>query len=188
MSDATRGTISILIPVFNEAENLEPLRAELVAALEALGRKWEVVLVDDGSTDGSGDALAAIAAADRRFKVVQLRRNFGQTAAIMAALDHSTGAVIVTVDADLQNDPADIGKVIAKLDEGFDVVSGWRVDRADREFGRKIPSWLANRMIARMSKLPLHDIGCTLKAYRRWTLENVRLYGEMHRFIPIYAA
>ena len=188
MTDAARATVSVLIPVFNEAENLEPLRAELVAALEALGRTWEVVLVDDGSTDASAAALDAIAAADRRFKVVQLRRNFGQTAAIMAALDHSVGDVIVTLDADLQNDPADIAKLIAKLDEGFDVVSGWRVDRADREFGRKLPSFLANRMIARVSKLPLHDIGCTLKAYRRWTLESVRLYGEMHRFIPIYAA
>jgi dolichol-phosphate mannosyltransferase len=188
MSDAPRPAVSVLIPVFNEEAALPTLRDELVAALDAVGRPWEVVFADDGSTDRSREALAAIAAADPRFKVVELRRNYGQTAAIMAALDHSRGEIVVMLDADLQNDPADIGRLIAKLDEGHDVVSGWRVDRADREFGRRLPSFLANRLIGRVAGLRLNDIGCTLKAYRRWTLENVRLYGEMHRFIPIYAA
>jgi dolichol-phosphate mannosyltransferase len=188
MDDATRPAISVLIPVYNEAGGLEALRAELAATLDAIGRPWEVVFADDGSSDGSGAELAAIAGADRRFRVVELRRNYGQTAAIMAALDHSRGDVVVMLDADLQNDPRDIARLVAKLDEGYDVVSGWRVDRRDREFGRKLPSWAANRVIAGMSGLEIHDIGCTLKAYRRWTLENVRLYGEMHRFIPLYAA
>ena len=188
MTDSGRPAISVLIPVFNEEAGLDALRAELVGALDAIGKPWEVVFADDGSSDGSPAKLAAIAAADRRFRVVQLRRNYGQTAAIMAALDHSAGEIVVMLDADLQNDPADIARLIAKLDEGYGVVSGWRVDRRDREAGRKLPSWLANRLIAGVSGLQLHDIGCTLKAYRRWTLENVRLYGEMHRFIPLYAA
>jgi glycosyltransferase involved in cell wall biosynthesis len=179
--------LSILIPVYNEVGNLPALRDRLTPALEQTRRDWEVVLANDGSSDGSAQTLDAIAATDPRYKVVHLRRNFGQTAALMAALDHSKGEVIVMMDADLQNDPVDISRLLAKLEEGYDVVSGWRRDRRDREWGRRWPSHIANRLISRMSGVYLHDYGCTLKAYRSWTLRNVRLYGEMHRYIPIYA-
>jgi glycosyltransferase involved in cell wall biosynthesis len=179
--------ISILVPVYNEAENLPYLRDKLVDALERSFRSWEVVVADDSSTDKSGEVLDRIAAADRRFKVIHLRRNFGQTAALMAALDYSRGDVIVMIDGDLQNDPADIARLVDKLDEGYDVVSGWRKERRDSEWGRRWPSQIANRLISRLTGVHLHDYGCTLKAYRRWAIENVRLYGEMHRYIPIYA-
>ena len=188
MTVTNAATLSILIPVYNEVASLPLLRTRLVESLGTSGMDWEVVLAYDGSSDGSGRALDDIAASDARFKVVHLRRNFGQTAAIMAALDHSVGEVVVMMDADLQNDPDDIPKLLAKLDEGHDVVSGWRVDRRDREFGRRFPSRIANDLISRVTGVRLHDYGCTLKAYRRWTLEHVRLYGEMHRFIPIYAS
>ena len=179
--------LSILIPVFNETENLSHLANKLVEALDRFGQPWEVVFADDGSSDGSAETLDRIAARDRRIKIVHLRRNFGQTAALMAALDHSHGDVIVMMDADLQNDPADISNLVLKLDEGYDVVSGWRKDRRDAEWGRRAPSQLANRLISWLSGVHLHDYGCTLKAYRRWTIENIKLYGEMHRYIPIYA-
>lgn len=181
-------TLSILVPVYNEVDNLPALRERLTVALDKTGHAWEVVLANDGSTDGSAQALDDIAAGDTRFKVVHLRRNFGQTAALMAALDHSRGDVVVMIDADLQNDPDDVGRVVAKLDEGYDVVSGWRQDRRDAEWGRRWPSRVANRLISRMTGVYLHDYGCTLKAYRRWTIENVRLYGEMHRYIPVYTS
>jgi glycosyltransferase involved in cell wall biosynthesis len=180
-------SLSILIPVLNEADNLPILRDQLTSALEKGGHAWEVVLANDGSTDGSAAVLEQIAAADLRFKVVHLRRNFGQTAALMAALDHSTGDIVVVMDADLQNDSTDIARLLAKLDDGYDVVSGWRRVRCDAEWGRALPSRLINRFISWMSGVHLHDYGCSLKAYRRWTIENVRLYGEMHRYIPIYA-
>jgi glycosyltransferase involved in cell wall biosynthesis len=180
--------LSVLVPVYNEAESLTELAARLTAALDGLGHPWEVVFANDGSSDGSGALLDQMAGREHRFKIVHLRRNFGQTAALMAAVDYSHGDVIVMIDADLQNDPADIGKLVAKLEEGYDVISGWRVDRHDAEWGRRWPSVLANRLISRLSGVRLHDYGCTLKAYRRWTLENVRLYGEMHRYIPIYAS
>jgi glycosyltransferase involved in cell wall biosynthesis len=185
-SDST--SLSVLIPVYNEVDNLPLLAARLTAALDALGRSWEVVFANDGSSDGSMRVLDELAAAEPRFRAVHLRRNFGQTAAIMAALDHSVGELVVMMDADMQNDPADIGRLLEKLEEGFDVVSGWRVERKDREFGRRLPSTIANRLISRVTGVQLHDYGCTLKAYRRWTLEHVRLYGEMHRFIPVYAS
>jgi glycosyltransferase involved in cell wall biosynthesis len=188
MDSAPAKKLSVLVPVYNEEQSLPALRDRLVAAMDELGCDWEVVLADDGSSDGSGRVLDAMAAVDSRFKVVHLRRNFGQTAAIMAALDHSDGDVVVMMDADLQNDPADIGRLLEKLAEGHDVVSGWRIDRRDHERGRRLPSRVANWLISRMSGVVLHDYGCTLKAYRRWTLEHVRLYGEMHRFIPIYAS
>jgi len=180
--------LSIVIPVYNEADNLPVLRERLVHELEKIGRPWEAVLANDGSTDRSAAVLDEIAAADPRFKVVHLRRNFGQTAALMAGIDHSAGDVIVMMDGDLQNDPADIPRLLAKLDEGYDVVSGWRTQRRDSEWGRRWPSVVANRLISRLSGIHLHDYGCMLKAYRRWTLQNVRLYGEMHRYIPIYAS
>jgi glycosyltransferase involved in cell wall biosynthesis len=180
--------LSVLLPVYNEIENLPELAERLTAALVDLELNWEVVFADDGSSDGSGNLLDRIAGDETRFKVIHLRRNFGQTAALMAAMEYSRGEVVVMMDSDLQNDPADIAALLLKLDEGYDVVSGWRVDRRDTEWGRRFPSRLANRLISGLSGVHLHDYGCTLKAYRRWTIEHVRLYGEMHRYIPIFAS
>jgi len=180
--------ISVFLPVFNEEPNLLPLHAKLDEALKALGRSAEIVYVDDGSSDGSLKILREIAQLDPRVRVVALRRNYGQTAAMAAGIDAAKGKVLIPMDADLQNDPADIARLLDKLDEGFDVVSGWRKNRKDKMITRKIPSMLANRLISWIGGVPLHDYGCSLKAYRRESLEDVRLYGEMHRFIPIYAA
>lgn len=180
--------VTVTIPLFNEAENIPILYARLRSALEALGRSWELILVDDGSNDGSAPILEQIAASDDRVTVVQFRRNYGQTAAFMAGIDHARGDIIVPMDGDLQNDPDDIAKLVAKLDDGFDVVSGWRKDRQDHPIKRNLPSRLANALISRVSGVHLHDYGCSLKAYRRDVLDGVKLYGEMHRFVPIYAA
>jgi len=180
--------ISIFLPVYNEEPNLLPLHAKLDEALKALGRSAEIVYVDDGSTDGSLTILRDIAQLDPRVRVVALRRNYGQTAAMAAGIDAAKGDVMIPMDADLQNDPADITRLLSKLDEGYDVVSGWRKNRKDKMITRKIPSMIANRLISWIGGVPLHDYGCSLKAYRRESLQDVRLYGEMHRFIPIYAA
>ena len=180
--------ITITIPIYNEAENIPLLYARIRDAMQALDRSWEVVFVNDGSRDQSGVLLDALAADDARITVVHFPRNYGQTAAMMAGMDHARGAIIVPMDGDLQNDPADIGRLLAKLDEGFDVVSGWRKDRQDHAIKRNLPSRLANSLISRVSGVHLHDYGCSLKAYRRDALEGVKLYGEMHRFVPIYAA
>lgn len=180
--------LSVIIPVYNEAENLRPLREQTVAALEALGQPFEVIFINDGSTDESGNILASFATEDKRLKAINFRRNFGQTAAIMAGIDYASGTVLIPMDADLQNDPKDIGKLLAKLDEGYDVVSGWRQNRQDPAISRKLPSFVANRLISWISGVRLNDYGCTLKAYRRDVLKDVRLYGEMHRFIPIYSS
>lgn len=180
--------ISVVIPVYNERGNLSLLYERLCEALNGLGKSWEVIFVDDGSTDGSPEALKEIASKDRRVKLVLLRRNFGQTAAIAAGLEHASGRVIVTMDADLQNDPADIPRLLEKLEEGYDVVSGWRRHRQEPLLTRRFPSMVANRLISFLTGVRLHDYGCTLKAYRREVMENVRLYGEMHRFIPAYAS
>ena len=178
--------LSIVIPVFDEVENLIPLAEGVRKALSGLD--YELILVDDGSTDGSSAKLAEMAEAEpQHTRVIELRRNFGQTAAIAAGIDHAAGEIIVTLDADLQNDPADIPMLIDKLEEGYDVVSGWRVDRQDAFLKRKLPSMIANWLISRVTGVPLHDYGCTLKAYRREVLEGFRLYGEMHRFIPAFA-
>jgi len=178
--------VSVVVPVFNEEESIGPLHAALTEALR--GTDYELVFVDDGSSDGSTGALEALAGTDERHtRLVQLRRNYGQTAAIAAGIDHASGDVIVLMDADLQNDPADIPAMLAKLEEGFDVVSGWRVKRKDAFLTRTLPSRLANGLISVVTGVPLHDYGCTLKAYRREVLEGFRLYGEMHRFIPAYA-
>src|SRR5215212_5724980 len=180
--------ISVFLPVFNEEPNLLPLHAKLDESLKSLGRSAEIVYVDDGSTDGSLNILREIADLDPRVRVVALRRNYGQTAAMAAGIDAAKGKVLIPMDADLQNDPADITRLLQKLDEGYDVVSGWRKNRKDKMFTRKIPSMLANRLISWIGGVPLHDYGCSLKAYRRESLQDVRLYGETHRFIPIYAA
>ncbi len=180
--------ISVVIPVYNEAEGIPSLYAMLRDALDSLASPSEVIFVDDGSTDGSADALEALVATDPRLQLVRLRRNYGQTAAMMAGIQQSSGDVIIPMDADGQNDPKDIPRLLEKLNEGFDVVSGWRREREDKALSRRFPSVVANRLISRLLGVPLHDYGCTMKAYRREVLEDVRLYGEMHRFIPIFAA
>jgi glycosyltransferase involved in cell wall biosynthesis len=181
--------LSVLVPVYNEADNVAPLHAELDCVLRAAGLRYELIFVDDGSTDGTRARLFLLHQRDpEHVRVATLRRNCGQTAALSAALDLSRGRILIPIDGDRQNDPADIPGLLAKLDEGYDVVSGWRRDRKDRWLTRRLPSQIANRLVARISGVPLHDFGCTLKAYRREVLKDVRLYGEMHRFIPIFAS
>ncbi len=181
--------LSIVIPVYNEEETLPSLYQAILEAMKEVKREWEVVLVDDGSRDGSWAVLQALATKDpQHVRVVGLRRNYGQTAAIAAGIDHSIGEIIVLMDADMQNDPADIPLMLAKLDEGNDVVSGWRIRRKDAFITRTLPSRVANWLISTVTGVRLHDYGCTLKAYRREVLTGFRLYGEMHRFIPVYAS
>jgi glycosyltransferase involved in cell wall biosynthesis len=183
--------LSLVIPCYNEEESLPLLLPALDAAhqdLVARGHAVEVVIVDDGSRDGSAAILREATQTRPWLRVIRLSRNFGQTAAMAAGFADSAGEVVIPFDADLQNDPADVPLLLAKLDEGFDVVSGWRKDRQDKTLTRKIPSVIANRIISRVSGVRLHDYGCTLKAYRREAMHGVHLYGEMHRFIPIYAA
>ncbi|MEY3284432.1 MAG: Dodecaprenyl-phosphate galacturonate synthase [Acidobacteriota bacterium] len=179
--------LSIFLPVFNEEENLPRLYQALIESLEALGESFELIFVDDGSTDRSLELLSGLARTDQRVRVIAFRRNYGQTAAMAAGIDASRGEVLIPMDADLQNDPADIARLLRKLDEGYDVVSGWRRNRQDTFLTRTLPSRLANALISRIGGVPLHDYGCSLKAYRREVLKDVHLYGEMHRFIPIYA-
>ncbi len=180
--------LSLFLPVFDEEENLRPMHAKIQAALDSLGKTAEVIYVDDGSTDKSLEILKELAAADDRVRVISLRRNYGQTAAMSAGIDAAKGQILIPMDADLQNDPADIRRLLDKLNEGYDVVSGWRKNRQDKLISRKIPSQIANRIISWIGGVPLHDYGCSLKAYRRDVIQDVRLYGEMHRFIPIYAS
>jgi len=180
--------LSLIIPVYNEEENLPILVEAIHKALDPLPYTWEVVLVDDGSEDNSLQVLTRLAEEDsQHLRVLSFRRNFGQTAAIAAGLDYASGEIIILLDADMQNDPADIPMLLAKLDEGYDLVSGWRKNRQDTYLTRTLPSNLANMLISRTTGIPLHDYGCTLKAYRREVLEGFRLYGEMHRFIPVFA-
>jgi glycosyltransferase involved in cell wall biosynthesis len=179
--------LSLIIPVYNEAQNLPILYDSIQKTLKANKNIWEVIFIDDGSTDDSFDVLRSLVEKDpEHVRVVAFRRNFGQTAAITAGIDHAQGEIIVLMDADLQNDPADIPLLLAKLDEGYDLVSGWRKDRKDNRLTRTIPSNLANGLISWVTGVYLHDYGCTLKAYRREALEGFRLYGEMHRFIPVF--
>ncbi len=180
--------ISVTIPVYNEKQNLAPLYERVTDVLRQLQRPWEIIFVDDGSTDGSREVLDQFAAGNPAVKVVHFRRNFGQTAAMLAGLDFAQGGIIIPMDADLQNDPQDIPQLLAKLDEGYDVCSGWRKARQDAALRRNLPSRLANRLISVISGVYLHDYGCSLKAYRRDVIKGVRLYGEMHRFIPIFAS
>ncbi len=185
--DMTIPEISVIIPVYNEEDNLELLYDKLLISLTSTNRTWEVILIDDGSKDASFAELTKLAQSDKRVKVIRFVRNFGQTAALAAGIEHAQGKVIIPMDADLQNDPADINALLDKMDEGFDVVSGWRKERKDGLWLRLIPSWTANKIISSISKVRLHDYGCSLKAYRREVIKDVRLYGEMHRFVPIYA-
>jgi glycosyltransferase involved in cell wall biosynthesis len=187
-TEKTGPELSLFLPVLDEEENLRPMHAKIGAALDALGKIAEVIYVDDGSTDGSLSILRELAAEDKRIRVISLRRNYGQTAAMSAGIDAARGEILIPMDADLQNDPADIKRLLDKLDEGYDVVSGWRKNRQDKLISRKIPSQIANRVISWIGGVPLHDYGCSLKAYRRDVIQDVKLYGEMHRFIPIYAA
>jgi glycosyltransferase involved in cell wall biosynthesis len=180
--------ISVVIPVYNEADALPELYRALANALDRLPQAAEIIFADDGSRDGSAAALDAFAEGDPRVRVLHLSRNYGQTAALMAAIQNSTGDVIIPMDGDGQNDPADIPRLLDKLAEGYDVVSGWRTSRQDDALTRRLPSVIANWLISALLRVPLHDYGCTLKAYRREVVEDIRLYGEMHRFIPIYAA
>src|SRR5947209_9119861 len=180
--------ISVFLPVFDEEPNLRLLHEKLDDALRKLGRAAEIIYVDDGSRDGSLAILRELAAKDSRVRVVALRRNYGQTAAMAAGIDAARGRVLIPMDADLQNDPADIARLLDKLNEGYDVVSGWRKNRQDKLVSRRIPSQIANKVISWIGGVPLHDYGCSLKVYRRDVIQDVRLYGEMHRFIPIYAS
>ncbi|HEV8159648.1 MAG TPA: glycosyltransferase family 2 protein, partial [Pyrinomonadaceae bacterium] len=180
--------LSLFLPVLDEEDNLRPMHAKISEALNVLGKTAEVIYVDDGSTDKSLEILREIAGGDERVRVISLRRNYGQTAAMSAGIDAANGKILIPMDADLQNDPKDIARLLEKLDEGFDVVSGWRKNRQDKLVSRKIPSQIANRIISWIGGVPLHDYGCSLKAYRRDVIQDVRLYGEMHRFIPIYAS
>jgi glycosyltransferase involved in cell wall biosynthesis len=179
--------LSVIIPVYNEEDNLDPLHKALKTVLDDQKKPYEIIMVDDGSTDGSPKKLAQIAKNDPTFKVVNFLRNYGQTAALMAGIEKAQGEILIPMDADLQNDPKDIPRLLEKMEEGFDVVSGWRKDRQDKTITRTLPSMIANKIISKISGLVLHDYGCTLKVYRRDVIKGVRLYGEMHRFIPIYA-
>lgn len=178
--------LSIIVPLRNEEENIGPLYEKIMAVLNRMGHTYEIVLVNDGSWDSTPLLINELAQTNPRLKVLHLRRSFGQTAAMSAGIDHAAGQVLIPMDGDLQNDPEDIPRLLEKLDEGYDVVSGWRKDREDH-FLRTILSRIANSLISFLSDVPLHDYGCTLKAYRREVIKGVRLYGEMHRFIPIYA-
>ena len=183
-----RPKLTVVMPIYNEEESISPLLEGLVAELDGLYDSYEIIAVNDGSRDASQQVLEAAAEHYPQLKIIQFRRNAGQTAALMAGIDHARGDVIVTIDADLQNDPRDIPLMLAKLGEGYDVVSGWRQSRQDAAIRRNLVSRIANRLISRISGVRLHDFGCTLKAYRKEVLQGMRLYGEMHRFVPIYAS
>ncbi len=179
--------ISVVIPAYNEEENLPVLYERLKAVLDKLEGDYEILFVDDGSTDGSFEVLRDLARRDGKVRVIRFRRNYGQTAAMYAGFEHATGDVIVTMDADLQNDPEDIPRLLRKLEEGYDIVSGWRKDRKDPFLSRRLPSKIANWIISKVTGVELHDYGCTLKAYRSEIAKRYRLYGDMHRFLPALA-
>ena len=181
--------LSVVIPLYNERDNLVPLYRELDVILRGLNRSYEILFVDDGSTDGGIDLLREIKRRDPRVRAIRLARNSGQTAALVCGLHHAAGEVVVALDGDGENDPKDIPRLIAKLDEGYDLVSGWRTQRwSEARFTRRIPSVAANALISRFTRVALHDYGCTLKAYRRDLAQRLMLYGEMHRFVPAIAA
>jgi glycosyltransferase involved in cell wall biosynthesis len=187
MNESDSTPVSAILPVLNEEDNLEPLHERLAEALDSMGSDYEVIYVDDGSTDGSWEVLKKIAARDRHIRLLRLRRNFGQTPALAAGFAHSRHPIVVTLDADLQNDPDDIPRLVEKLGDSHDVVSGWRRHRRDPWLTRLLPSHIANFLIRKVIGVPLHDFGCTLKAYRREIVQDLSLYGEMHRFLPVLA-
>lgn len=180
--------ISVVLPVLNEEPNLEPLYQEIHASLSKVGLSYEIIFIDDGSTDGSFELLKKLSASNPSIKIIRFRKNFGQTAALAAGFRHAKGEVIITLDADRQNDPADIPKLIEKINEGYDLVSGWRYDRQDKWLSRRLPSILANKLISWATDVKLHDYGCTLKAMRSDVAKHITLYGELHRFIPAVAS
>jgi glycosyltransferase involved in cell wall biosynthesis len=180
--------ISIILPVLNEEENLEEMNAEIVGVVENMDIDYEIIYIDDGSTDRSFEILSELREQNQSIKVIQFRRNFGQTAGLAAGFDHASGDVIITMDSDRQNDPNDIPMLLEKINEGYDLVSGWRFDRQDAWLSRKLPSKIANGLISKITGVKLHDYGCSLKAFRKEVIENIRLYGEMHRFIPAIAS
>jgi len=188
MNKKVQPDLSIVTPVFNEEENLRILYDEIKAACDKLGKIYEIVFVDDGSWDGSYSLLKAIQKTDPAVKLIKLRKNFGQTAAMAAGFDYARGDIIITLDADLQNDPQDFGLLIEKIQAGYDIVSGWRKTRRDKFFTRRVPSMIANWLISFITRVKLHDYGCTLKAFRRDVVRNINLYGELHRFIPAIAS
>jgi glycosyltransferase involved in cell wall biosynthesis len=180
--------ISVVIPLYNEQDSVEPLYDELSSVLDSTGRAYEVIIVDDGSRDASFERLRAIHERDPRWKIISFRRNYGQTAGLSAGFAEARGELVITLDADLQNDPRDIPKLLARMDEGYDIVSGWRKDRKEPFFSRRLPSMVANGLISRTTGVHLHDYGCTLKVYRSVVVKNIHLYGELHRFIPAVAS
>lgn len=180
--------ISVVVPVYNEEENVSALADKIISAVEPLGKSFEIILVDDGSTDGTRDEIKKLVKGYKFIKAVFFRRNYGQTPALAAGIDFASGEVIITMDGDLQNDPDDIGRVLDTLDEGYDVVSGWRKNRQDDLLSRKIPSMIANRIISKLTGVQLHDYGCALKAYKKEIAKDIPLYGELHRFIPALAS
>lgn len=179
--------LSVIIPVYNEKENLKSLHTKLIQALDKLNKEYEVIYVDDSSRDGSYDLLKEYAQSNEKITVIRLVRNFGQTLAIQAGIDHSKGDILIFMDADLQNNPADIPKLLSKMEEGYDVVSGWRRHRKDSLLNKKIPSFIGNSIISSLFGVKLHDLGCALKGYKREIISNIRLYGEIHRLLPLYA-
>jgi len=187
MPQTAKEMISVLIPVFNEGENISPLYEKLASILSRMDRDYEVIFIDDGSSDDTLNLLRSICKKDPHIKFISFLRNFGQTSALSAGIDFSKGKIIVPMDGDLQNDPGDIPALLEKIEEGYDVVSGWRKDRKDPFLKRRLPSVIANKIISFIGGVQIHDHGCTLKAYRKDILKNIRLYGEMHRFIPVYA-
>ncbi|MCK5361237.1 MAG: glycosyltransferase family 2 protein [Gammaproteobacteria bacterium] len=180
--------ISIILPVLNEEENLQAMNTEIVGVVEKMDVDYEIIYIDDGSTDRSFEILSELREQNKCIKVIQFRRNFGQTAGLAAGFDHASGDVIITMDSDRQNDPNDIPMLLDKINEGYDLVSGWRFDRQDAWLSRKLPSKIANGLISKITGVKLHDYGCSLKAFRKEVIENIRLYGEMHRFIPAIAS
>jgi glycosyltransferase involved in cell wall biosynthesis len=187
MNEIMKETLSVIIPIFNEEANISLLYDRLMKALQKAGRPYEILFIDDGSSDGSLEVLLDISKKNQNVKIISFARNFGQTAALSAGIDFSRGEILIPMDGDLQNDPEDILSLLQKIDEGYDVVSGWRKDRKDPFFTRRFPSMIANKIISFIGGVRLHDYGCMLKAYKRDILKNIRLYGEMHRFIPLYA-
>jgi len=180
--------VSVVVPVYNELENLEILHESLVYAMDGMGRSYEILIVDDGSTDGSRQLLREMAAQNPNLRAILLRRNYGQTTAMAAGFDHARASVMVTMDGDLQNDPADIPRLLERLEQGYDIVCGWRRDRKDRWLTRLLPSKLANLLISWTTGVPIHDTGCSLKVYRSWVVRSLDLYSDMHRFVAALAA